>query len=196
MVTDSRVASIQRQLNLYGFRCAHRGEEKGVFFHPKFIRGAFDDAVNIRRLKSAHNSSINDPEPNSLQGPVKRTRRNDSINDGETKISTCLTLLGKRFYDEILNEEPGSESQSGAITDASADSVQSTDEALENKVTKTITKEQLNRATLSAAASAARILASRAARPATEKASAPYREFNCIDYVDDNWVNVKSGFLR
>jgi hypothetical protein len=44
-----RVSSIQRQLNLYGFRCTHRGEEKGVFCHPEFVRGEYVAARQIRR---------------------------------------------------------------------------------------------------------------------------------------------------
>jgi hypothetical protein len=46
------MASIQRQLNLYGFRCANRIDEKGVFHHPQFIRGQYDLVRNIRRKRT------------------------------------------------------------------------------------------------------------------------------------------------
>jgi hypothetical protein len=46
------MASIQRQLNLYGFRCTNRIDEKGVFFHPNFVRGQYDVVRNIRRKKT------------------------------------------------------------------------------------------------------------------------------------------------
>jgi len=45
-------ASIQRQLNLYGFLCLDRIHLKGVFFHPSFIRGEYEIARTIRRKKT------------------------------------------------------------------------------------------------------------------------------------------------
>jgi hypothetical protein len=50
--TDGNMASIQRQLNLYGFRCTNRIDEKGVFHHPDFVRGQYDKVRNIRRKKT------------------------------------------------------------------------------------------------------------------------------------------------
>jgi hypothetical protein len=49
---DGNMASIQRQLNLYGFRCTNRIDEKGVFCHPNFVRGQYDEVRNIRRKKT------------------------------------------------------------------------------------------------------------------------------------------------
>jgi hypothetical protein len=43
------ISSVQRQLNLYGFKCVGRGENKGCFFHPDFKRGKFDIVKQIRR---------------------------------------------------------------------------------------------------------------------------------------------------
>jgi hypothetical protein len=43
------LASIQRQLNLYGFRCVSRGETKGQFFHPLFVRGKYTSCRSIQR---------------------------------------------------------------------------------------------------------------------------------------------------
>jgi hypothetical protein len=52
LISDGRVSSIQRQLNLYGFRCTNRGEDKGVLFNPDFLRGVLDKARPRRRKKA------------------------------------------------------------------------------------------------------------------------------------------------
>lgn len=45
-----KYSSIQRQLNLYGFRCLKRNELKGVFFHPEFKKGHYQGVVNMKRI--------------------------------------------------------------------------------------------------------------------------------------------------
>ena len=45
----TQMSSVQRQLNLYGFKCVPRGEDKGVFYHTDFMRGNWDSAKLIRR---------------------------------------------------------------------------------------------------------------------------------------------------
>ena len=50
--TDNQMSSVQRQLNLYGFRCVSRGEDKGSFYHAKFHRGDWEQAKLIRRCVS------------------------------------------------------------------------------------------------------------------------------------------------
>lgn len=40
---------MQRQLNLYGFKCVNRGEDKGAFFHPKFKRGNWEVVKKLTR---------------------------------------------------------------------------------------------------------------------------------------------------
>jgi len=80
-----RIASIQRQLNLYGFKCVNRGEEKGLFFHPQFIRGQYDATRNIRRKKNGmdphdletediHGAVANSEDENNSFEPRKRHR--------------------------------------------------------------------------------------------------------------------------
>lgn len=49
------MSSVQRQLNLYGFRCVSRGEDKGSFYHPNFQRGEWEKAKLIRRCVQNHN---------------------------------------------------------------------------------------------------------------------------------------------
>ncbi len=47
--TDNQLSSVQRQLNLYGFKCINRGEDKGAFFHPQFKRGDWEIVKRITR---------------------------------------------------------------------------------------------------------------------------------------------------
>lgn len=44
-------------MNLYGFKCNFRGEEKGSFYHPQFFRGNWDTVKKIRRCLS-HSQSL------------------------------------------------------------------------------------------------------------------------------------------
>ena len=55
--SDNQLASVQRQLNLYGFKCINRGDDKGAFFHPHFQRGHWGTAKKINRGPSRCNSS-------------------------------------------------------------------------------------------------------------------------------------------
>jgi HSF-type DNA-binding len=55
---QTRFASFQRQLNLYGFiRIATKGPDYGGYYHLSFLRGRPDLCENIQRLKS------DDPKP-------------------------------------------------------------------------------------------------------------------------------------
>lgn len=57
---DNQMSSVQRQLNLYGFRCVSRGEDKGCFYHADFQRGEWEKVKLIRR-------SIAQPTPYGIQ---------------------------------------------------------------------------------------------------------------------------------
>jgi hypothetical protein len=46
---DNQLSSVQRQLNLYGFKCISRGEDKGAFYHPRFRRGDWEVVKKITR---------------------------------------------------------------------------------------------------------------------------------------------------
>ena len=47
--TSNRMASFQRQLNLYGFRRRLRGDDKGGFWHEFFVRGQRNLCLAIKR---------------------------------------------------------------------------------------------------------------------------------------------------
>jgi hypothetical protein len=54
--TDNQLSSVQRQLNLYGFKCINRGEDKGAFYHPKFKRGEWEVVKKITRYSPSKKS--------------------------------------------------------------------------------------------------------------------------------------------
>lgn len=45
----NQISSVQRQLNLYGFKCISRGELRRSFFHPKFKRGDWEVVKRLTR---------------------------------------------------------------------------------------------------------------------------------------------------
>lgn len=51
--TTRRIASFQRQLNLYGFRRISEGKEKGAYFHKDFMKGKRTRVQRIKRKSTA-----------------------------------------------------------------------------------------------------------------------------------------------
>ena len=71
--TSTRLASFQRQLNLYGFQRVERGPFRGAYRHPSFVQGQKDLLVNIkrqvtRRKKAAEAKKEEKEEEQSDQG--------------------------------------------------------------------------------------------------------------------------------
>lgn len=58
---DNQISSVQRQLNLYGFKCISRGEDKGAFFHPQFKRGDWEVVKKITRYAPTKKSFGDSP---------------------------------------------------------------------------------------------------------------------------------------
>ena len=71
MSTDNQKASVQRQLNLYGFKCINRGEDKGSFFHPQFKRGEWETVKKITRFVPSA-KKIDADEPTNEQAKEKK----------------------------------------------------------------------------------------------------------------------------
>eukprot|EP01038_Epipyxis_sp_PR26KG_P007302 gene7302-9949_t len=46
----SQMSSVQRQLNLYGFKCVSRGVDKGTFYHHQFKRGDWENVKAMQRI--------------------------------------------------------------------------------------------------------------------------------------------------
>lgn len=96
------ISSVQRQLNLYGFKCVGRGENKGCFFHPDFKRGKFDVVKQIRRnprnkkslrdkssasyflLSNKSNKSSNNSSKNGSNPSTTAESSSTNSNDGST----------------------------------------------------------------------------------------------------------------
>lgn len=61
----NQLSSVQRQLNLYGFKCVSRGEDKGAFFHPLFKRGDWEVVKKITRFVPGKKGSDDAASPNN-----------------------------------------------------------------------------------------------------------------------------------
>ena len=87
---DNQFSSVQRQLNLYGFKCVNRGKDKGAFFHPQFKRGEWEAVKGISRTTGA---GVTGPPPTTPAAPVTGDDAlpTDPITDVET-TTTASTL--------------------------------------------------------------------------------------------------------
>ncbi len=65
LIADKQFASVQRQLNLYGFKVVSRGEDKGAIYHPQFHRGNWEAAKNITRYLPNKKTTISEDESNT-----------------------------------------------------------------------------------------------------------------------------------
>jgi len=72
----NQISSVQRQLNLYGFKCINRGEDKGAFYHPKFRRG---DWESVKKLMRYVPSKKDPKQPDNLFSDVSLAFNEPSI---------------------------------------------------------------------------------------------------------------------
>mmetsp|Transcript_22482 Transcript_22482/g.45062 ORF Transcript_22482/g.45062 Transcript_22482/m.45062 type:complete len:537 (+) Transcript_22482:169-1779(+) len=73
---QTKLASFQRQLNLYGFRRISRGPDSGGYYHAMFVRGRPDLCPYMRRTKvrGQHGGTLNRDDPNFYaMNPVDET---------------------------------------------------------------------------------------------------------------------------
>lgn len=93
----NQLSSVQRQLNLYGFKCINRGEDKGAFYHPRFKRGDWEVVKKITRYsptkKSGESSQYGDKPNDNFEGfdylaSDTQPFANNSIPDGSFPHST------------------------------------------------------------------------------------------------------------
>jgi len=85
---DNQISSVQRQLNLYGFKCISRGEDKGAFYHPKFRRGDWEVVKKINRYQpKKSDEKIEDPtKPTPLSGDDQQSAQRPNVNTVNTGI--------------------------------------------------------------------------------------------------------------
>jgi hypothetical protein len=81
----SKIASFQRQLNLYGFQRLTRGRDRGGYYHELFLRGSMFLAHNIHRIKvkgtGVRARSNPEQEPNFWEMPW--------VSDDNNKNNSC-----------------------------------------------------------------------------------------------------------
>lgn len=124
----TKYKSFQRQLNIYGWKKIHHGENKGGYIHKYFIRGKPQLCSRIKRSKDSHNpnrklalpSNVTiDTNPMVLDFATKCKEEPMDLNDSDVKTlcdlfypdehefsddTTCLSSCQGSATSEELNE--------------------------------------------------------------------------------------------
>ena len=101
---QSKFASFQRQLNLYGFRRFTKGEDKGCYFHEWFLRGkrALCHGMSRQKVKGTkvRRALQSGMEPDLYRLPFLPWKQNDS--EGQVIDSPIVT---KDFTSSLLTSQ-------------------------------------------------------------------------------------------
>lgn len=99
---QSKMASFQRQLNLYGFSRLTGGLDKGGYYHELFLRGKISLAYDINRMRvkgtGVRMPTNPDSEPNLYAMPPITV-------DGKTPDNTLSNQVAKKPVPEAFNLE-------------------------------------------------------------------------------------------
>ena len=88
----SKIASFQRQLNLYGFKRIVKGDDVGAYYHPQFLRGRRDLLREIQRISNYVKGSKSDYEPDLLYtSTVTNSTTTTTVQSTTTTLETVLT---------------------------------------------------------------------------------------------------------
>lgn len=87
----NQLSSLQRQLNLYGFKCISRGDDKGAFFHPKFKRGEWETVKKITRYINPKKDSADRSCDRVSTSNAKMVKKEKSMNDSSESSSSSST---------------------------------------------------------------------------------------------------------
>lgn len=106
------MATVQRQLNLYGFKCYSSGENKGAFAHPQFLQGHKDEAGLIQRYYAPKKQA----EINKKAGHNNKKRsmmvmlEEDSVDAEEEEVMKSSRFTKRRgvAIDSVDDESVGS----------------------------------------------------------------------------------------
>jgi hypothetical protein len=97
--------SIQRQLNLYGFRCTNRADDKGVYHHSQFVRGEYDVVRTIRRKRTWPTKKSADSAGQRLNKKLKnkacKPEETSEINASASVFVDFSRELSKDLFDDL-----------------------------------------------------------------------------------------------
>jgi len=102
----NQYSSVQRQMNLYGFKCNFRGNDKGSFSHPEFFKGNWEAVKKLRRCLS-HSQCLLKTVKLPGSESVKQNLDDDEYEEDEG--AAPLQLLG-------LSEEDSRAERSGTVS--------------------------------------------------------------------------------
>lgn len=82
------MSTLQRQLNLYGFRCPDRLDQRGVYHHPNFVRGEYDTVRAIRRKKTwpTKKKPRGGPDPEPKPAATKQQKSARKCNNSGVEV--------------------------------------------------------------------------------------------------------------
>lgn len=101
--TTCRLASFQRQLNLYGFRRITEGREKGAYTHDCFVRGKRAMCRKVKRQKTRGKVTqafgsmqplANNADQSAVQGLVQSANLQGLLSSPATSLTTLQANLG------------------------------------------------------------------------------------------------------
>eukprot|EP01031_Cornospumella_fuschlensis_P031766 gene31766-38395_t len=97
----NQLSSVQRQLNLYGFKCISRGEDKGAFFHPKFRKGDWEIVKRITRYTPTVKKP-DSPSPDKKDDTVILLSENQTM-DTSISLASSADAIANEHYQNALN---------------------------------------------------------------------------------------------
>lgn len=127
------LSSLQRQLNLYGFRHkgVYRGDDKGSFFHPMFIRGRRDLVEKIKRYN-----------PNSCKKAGKARTSSDNYQHSASSSSGAHSSSSQSAPVPSRRNPP--RERKARLSSDSVDDIDESMDMVEEKETMKGTKERHN----------------------------------------------------
>jgi hypothetical protein len=105
----SKLASFQRQLNLYGFQRLTRGRDRGGYYHELFLKGKIFLAHSIQRVKvkgtGVRARSNPDQEPDFWAMPWVNNNNGVSLDDSEASPAKT-PLFSQPSVDKAIAQLP------------------------------------------------------------------------------------------
>lgn len=118
-IIDNQISSVQRQLNLYGFKSINRGDLKRAFFHPNFIKGDLDKVKTISRIYTrepkkaeslaSDNSILLKPQNDKNESSIKYYSNHKNILSTESKEDNFESFNHNEYkflFTKYLNHFP------------------------------------------------------------------------------------------
>lgn len=100
------ISSVQRQLNLYGFKCVSRGGDvKGTFYHPLFKQGGWSEVSRIRRAKT-----VRGPKQSKAKAPAVIENSEEEEDEEPPSLDSDSNIHIEQTIVEVMKRIPSFDS--------------------------------------------------------------------------------------